>query len=725
MQRQDIGEMYRLLRQLGLRDYNVPNTKATTIPAETFKAHFQEVQKQRNENDLKEMIQARKWIRKYAKTSTTGEREAEELSETPTPEEIIAQCEKVKEKAPGDDEVRMIYMKNAPEDFQERIIKVIQVMFETPAEHWDEIVKVGIIVPLHKKGAKDNPDNFRGVCLLSMVSRILARVLTSRLRDWSEKHGALDDNQDGFRQNRSTADAAQIAIRLHEDNRRVAGEQRDKACLLDLRKAYPRVNRPLLWRILESYGFKGNFLERLKDLHEVTAYKVRSGKETSSEWIPLRGLREGCPSSPILFNLFHQVAMRVAEEVRPPEDGIEVSYIPGNACQTQRRDQKNSEARRVRLKNILFADDTTILSQATNMEAAKQTTKEVMKLFEEKINDSKEENVTLGEPSAAGTRVLGIWPGEKEDTNARVRRGMGAWAKVKRRLKHSRLTKRTQARVVEAVVESSMLYNCHIRTWTLGEIARMQKKVDRCYRYVWSSKNQPPLKEMEKKRKNMWNVRKEMRVKTMRMKVEKRSLERMGHVLRLPEDRRTRQVTFGWLSTLETEKKEKKRYRCTPRYWLKLAKEAGWDATRVEDEAKDRKKWRAMIRDRIHHIERWEETQENGWDGELLKRSEYDPESATTICAECNRKFISRAGLAIHIKRMHRIQRDDYECSGCGDRFSQKANLKNHMKKCNVETSPTKYSGSYKECPSCKKMLSATNMSRHLASCTGRRGGTL
>ena len=264
--------------------------------------------------------------------------------------------------------------------------------------------------------------------------------------------------------------------------------------------------------------------------------------------------------------------MRVAEEVRPPEDGIEVSYIPGNACQTQRRDQKNSEARRVRLKNILFADDTTILSQATNMEAAKQTTKEVMKLFEEKINDSKEENVTLGEPSAAGTRVLGIWPGEKEDTNARVRRGMGAWAKVKRRLKHSRLTKRTQARVVEAVVESSMLYKCHIRTWTLEEIARMQKKVDRCYRYVWSSKNQPPLKEMEKKRKNMWNVRKEMRVKTMRMKVEKRSLERMGHVFRMPNNRITKKITLGWYAA-EDETLPFRNNQTTLGYWKKLVRE--------------------------------------------------------------------------------------------------------------------------------------------------------
>ena len=73
-----------------------------------------------------------------------------------------------------------------------------------------------------------------------------------------------------------------------------------------------------------------------------------------------------------------------------------MSYIPGNTCQTQRRDQKNSEARRVRLKKKLFADDTTILSQATNMETAKQSIKELLRLFKGKTNDSKEENVTLG-----------------------------------------------------------------------------------------------------------------------------------------------------------------------------------------------------------------------------------------------------------------------------------------------------------------------------------------
>ena len=276
----------------------------------------------------------------------------------------------MKEKSPGEDEVRMIYIKEATIKIKRRIIEIIQTMFEEPAEKWDNIVKTGIVIPLYKKGDKTDPGNYRGVCL-SMASRILARVMTTRLRDWSEKHKALDDNQDGFRQGRSTADTTQIAIRLNEDNRRVTKKDKTKASLQDLAKAYPRVDRPLLWKILETYGFEGNFLERLKDLHETTEYKVRTGKEISTKWIPQRGLREGCPSSPILFNVFHQVVMRVAENKRT-DGGVQISYVPRNACMEQRRDLTNEEAEEITVKNILFANDTTISSQPETMNEAKK-----------------------------------------------------------------------------------------------------------------------------------------------------------------------------------------------------------------------------------------------------------------------------------------------------------------------------------------------------------------
>ena len=53
--------------------------------------------------------------------------------------------------------------------------------------------------------------------MLAMGSRILARVLTTRLRWWAEYLQLLDDNQKGFRQGRTTADATQIMVRMQED----------------------------------------------------------------------------------------------------------------------------------------------------------------------------------------------------------------------------------------------------------------------------------------------------------------------------------------------------------------------------------------------------------------------------------------------------------------------------------------------------------------------------
>ena len=101
------------------------------------------------------------------------------------------------------------------------------------------------------------------------------------------------------------------------ERRRLPGEDvEDKdvlaARLLDLKKAYPRVNKPALWRILERLGLDGNFLWSLKNLHETTEYKVPGQDGFSEIWVPDRGLREGCPSSPPCFNIFHQAVMRRA-----------------------------------------------------------------------------------------------------------------------------------------------------------------------------------------------------------------------------------------------------------------------------------------------------------------------------------------------------------------------------------------------------------------------------
>ena len=118
-----------------------------------------------------------------------------------------------------------------------------------------------------------------------MLSRILARILATRLRKWAEDIGALDENQAGFRQARSTADATQIFVRLQEDAeilqlsdpdyKNDSNTNRAQAILLDVKKAYPRVNRPMLWAILSKYGSLRSTINKLKDLHEYTSYRVK------------------------------------------------------------------------------------------------------------------------------------------------------------------------------------------------------------------------------------------------------------------------------------------------------------------------------------------------------------------------------------------------------------------------------------------------------------------
>ena len=111
---------------------------------------------------------------------------------------------------------------------------------------------------------------------------------------------------------------------------------------------------------------------------------------------------------------------------------------------------------------------------------------------------------------------------------------------------------------------------------------KMQSFVDRCYRWVWSRKTKPPLEQMKEEGKNMADVRKELGVRSIRWKIEKRVLERIGHVLRMEDDRMTKAVVLGWMKELESWEKPKGRRRKTVFYWRKLLREAGIDWTNLK-----------------------------------------------------------------------------------------------------------------------------------------------
>ena len=69
-------------------------------------------------------------------------------------------------------------------------------------EEWSK----AIVVPIFKKGSENIIDNYRGIPLLSLISKCYTSVLNKRLVTCAEENEKLSEAQTGFRQGYSTTD---------------------------------------------------------------------------------------------------------------------------------------------------------------------------------------------------------------------------------------------------------------------------------------------------------------------------------------------------------------------------------------------------------------------------------------------------------------------------------------------------------------------------------------
>ena len=300
-----------------------------------------------------------------------------------------------------------------------------------------------------------------------------------------------------------------------------------------------------------------------------------------------------------------------------------------------------------------------------------------------------EEVLEFGTEEGDEVRILGSWLGEKEDVRNRIRRAGMLWGNVRGWLKGSRLSKMWQGRIVQACVESSLLYDCQARVWYKRDVNKLQRWMDKCYRYVWSDRNGEPLRQMADRHMNMTDVRQRLGIKSVEWKIERRVLERIGHVMRMENDRLTKAVVLGWWEGLEGRGKMAGRKRKTVLYWRRVLREAGIDWTEVERLTSDRKGWKEKVAERMEHLDRWERQKGHGyrWEQgeERLVRNVMRGEGELVCRYEgCGKVCRNKAGLVMHEKRMHRVNEEKgrLKCERCGRGFDAEGHRVSHVRSC-------------------------------------------
>jgi len=230
----------------------------------------------------------------------------ENLDYSPSEIEIALAVNQLKgKKAPGLNGLFGEVFKYGQQSLVSKLAADFAIIWGGDSQNFPPSWKVAKVVLVYKgKGSRSDPNNYRGIFLLDVAGKIMARVIANRLQVIYELYA--DPWQFGFRSNRGTQQAAHILNKIQEEGR--YRNRRVFVAFVDLENAFDSVNRCALWSALETFQVPQNIIRIVKYFHE----NFQGILDDDSSFIMHRGVRQGCVMGPILFNMVFDLVIKKA-----------------------------------------------------------------------------------------------------------------------------------------------------------------------------------------------------------------------------------------------------------------------------------------------------------------------------------------------------------------------------------------------------------------------------